>query len=60
MNSEWEPLERMLGSDLCHDFMLMGRSEQIYLYKHVEIRRYLNIDPAGTCFRSTGLVTYLR
>jgi hypothetical protein len=51
MSSEWEPLESMLGSDLCHDFMYIGRSEQIYFYKHVETRRYLNIDPTGTCFR---------
>lgn len=51
MTSEWEPLERMLGSDLCRDFMFMGRSEKIYLYKHVDTRRYLNIDLTGTCFR---------
>jgi hypothetical protein len=51
MSSEWEPLERMLGSDLCRNFMYMGRSEEIHLYKHVYTRRYLNIDPGGTCFR---------
>lgn len=53
MTSEWEPLERMLGPHLCRDFMFMGRSEQIHLYKHMDTRRYLNIDPAGTCFRNS-------
>jgi hypothetical protein len=34
MNTDWVPLERMLGPSLCVDFMFMGRAEQIHLYKH--------------------------
>ena len=51
MSAEWLPLEQMLGPVLCVDFMFMGRCEQIYLYKHKDTRRYLNIAPDGTCFR---------
>jgi hypothetical protein len=51
MSADWQPLERMLGPSLCVDFMFMGRSEQIHLYKHRDTRRYLNIAPDGTCFR---------
>jgi hypothetical protein len=51
MSTDWQPLERMLGPFLCVDFMFMGRSEQIHLYKHRDTRRYLNIAPDGTCFR---------
>jgi hypothetical protein len=51
MSTDWQPLERMLGPSLCVDFMFMGRSEQIHLYKHRDTRRYLNIAPDGTCFR---------
>ena len=35
----------------CVDFMFMGRSERIHLYKHTDSRRYLNIARDGTCFR---------
>jgi hypothetical protein len=53
MSSEWTPLERMLGPDLCELFMYMGRAGEIYLYKHIDTRRYLNLDAAGQCFRYT-------
>jgi hypothetical protein len=51
MSADWWPLERMLGTCRCVDFMFMGRSEQIHLYKRRDTRWYLNIDPDGTCFR---------
>ena len=51
MNTDWLPLERTLGPLLCVDFMFMGRSGQIHLYKHRDTRRYLNIAADGTCFR---------
>jgi hypothetical protein len=54
MSSEWTPLEQMLGPELCEQFMYMGRSGEIYLYKHIDTRRYLNLDAAGQCFRYTG------
>jgi hypothetical protein len=41
----------MLGTRRCVDFMFMGRSEQIHLYKHRDTRRYLNIALDGTWFR---------
>ena len=50
ISGDWQPLERMLGPSLCVDFMFMGRSEQIHLYKHRDTRRYLNIAHDGTCF----------
>lgn len=54
MTSDWAPLEQMLGPRLCEHFMFMGRSGEIYLYKHWDTRRYLNLDAKGRCFRYTG------
>ena len=60
MTTEWTPLEAMLGSELCRTFMYMGRSspfvylgqeQQLYLYKHIDTRRYLNLATDGRCFR---------
>jgi len=53
MSSEWTPLEQTLGPKLCGSFMYMGRSGQIHLYKHIDTRRYLNLDAQGQCFRYT-------
>jgi hypothetical protein len=54
MNSDWAPLEQVLGPKLCQCFMFMGRSGEFYLYKHIDTRRYLNLDAEGRCFRYTG------
>ena len=54
MTSDWAPLERVLGPQPCECFMFMGRSGELYLYKHVDTRRYLNLDAEGRCFRYTG------
>ena len=54
MTSDWAPLEQVLGPKLCEHFMFMGRSGELYLYKHIETRRYLNLDAEGRCFRYTG------
>ena len=53
MSSEWTALEQMFGPELCEQFMFMGRSAEIYLYKHIDTRRYLNVAPDGACFRYT-------
>ena len=53
MSSEWVPLEEMLGPELCQRFMCIGRAGEIYLYKHIDTRRYLNLDAQGQCFRYT-------
>ena len=53
MRSDWTPLEQMLGRKLCERFMYMGRSGELYLYKHIDTRRYLNLDAEGQCFRYT-------
>lgn len=34
--------------------MFIGRSGELYLYKHVDTRRYLNLDAEGKCFQYTG------
>jgi hypothetical protein len=54
VRSDWAPLEQMLGPELCERFMYMGRSGTIYLYKHIDTRRYLNLDAQGQCFCFTG------
>jgi hypothetical protein len=54
MKSDWAPLEQVLGPKLCEHFMFMGRSDELYLYKHIDTRRYLNLDAEGRCFQYTG------
>ena len=54
MTSDWAPLERVLGPQPCECFMFMGRSGELYLYKHIDTRRYLNLDAEGRCFHYTG------
>ena len=54
ISADWWPLERMIGSSRCVDFMFMCRSEQIHLYKHRDTRRYLNIALDRTCFRCSA------
>ena len=53
MNSDWQLLEQLLGPERCGNFMFMGRSGDLCLYKHIHTRRYLNIAPDGSCFRYT-------
>ena len=54
MRSDWAPLELVIGPKLRECFMFMGRSGELYLYKHIDTRRYLNVDAEGRCFRYTG------
>ena len=41
---DWKPLEGALSQELCEEFMYMGTTSGIVLYKHRDTRRYLNID----------------
>jgi hypothetical protein len=59
-HGEWAALEALIGRTECPKFMYMGRSSaishqggavQLYFYKHIETRRYLNVAKDGTCFR---------
>lgn len=43
----WAPLEKLCPPGLCEQFMYMGVVDGIYLYKHVDSRRYLNLDVHG-------------
>jgi hypothetical protein len=61
--SEWSPLEKLIGTSRCVDFMYMGESHRVFhrdgweklrLYKHIDTRRYLNLAFDGTCFRYSG------
>jgi hypothetical protein len=59
----WLPLERFVAVAVSHgihidadDFMWMGRCTLasdaiVHLYKHVDTRRYLNLDAAGHTYR---------
>ena len=50
--SNWTPLVNLVGEKLAADFMFMGACEGLNLYKHVNTRRYLNIDcSTGQTFR---------
>jgi hypothetical protein len=46
----WAPLELVLPARELEDFMYMGRSGEIELYKHWLTRRYLNISADGQRF----------
>lgn len=46
----WRPLEMVLKPGDCEDFMYMGRTGEIELYKHRWTRRYLNIRADGERF----------
>lgn len=46
----WRPLELVLMTGDCEEFMYMGRTGEIELYKHRWTRRYLNISADGGRF----------
>lgn len=46
----WRPLETVLTPSQCEDFMYMGRTGEIELFKHRWTRRYLNISSDGGRF----------
>jgi hypothetical protein len=41
---DWKPLEGVLSREHCEDFMYIGITSGIVLYKHRDTRRYLNIE----------------
>lgn len=55
----WTPLELVLAARELEDFMYMGRSEEIELYKHCLTRRYLNISADGQRFYHYSPGTYV-
>jgi hypothetical protein len=55
----WRPLEMVLAPCECQDFMYMGRTGEIELYKHRWTRRYLNISSDGVRFYRLGGSAYL-
>ena len=44
----WRPLQKIIKD--CEAYMFMGRAGAVYLYKHCDTRRYLNVDEAGKCY----------
>lgn len=46
----WSPLEMVLPTSECADYMYIGRVGQVELYKHQLTRRYLNISADGRRF----------
>jgi len=53
--SNWVPLEQVVGLSRCPQFMAMGEITQdgiiICLYKHIHMRRYLNLDSNSNAYR---------
>ena len=52
--SNWTPLVNLIGEHLAGDFMFMGESMGIFLYKHVNTRQYLNVDKFGQTYSYNG------
>lgn len=51
---DWKPLEDLIGNG-CANFMYMGMAEDhIRLYKHIDNRRYINIDDLGHFWKFDG------
>ena len=50
-NPDWKPLEKVIGSGGCEDFMWMWREGEIEFYKQISTRRYLLLDSEGQCYR---------
>ena len=46
----WAPLEKLCPPGLCEQFRFMGSADGIYLYKHVDSLRYLNVDVFGRTY----------
>jgi hypothetical protein len=42
--SNWAPLITLVGEGLARDFMFMAEVDGLMLYKHVNTRKYLNVD----------------
>ena len=55
----WRPLERVLSTEECTDFMYMGSVGEIEMYKHRDTRRYLNIGRDDGCFYLYSNGTYV-
>jgi hypothetical protein len=49
MEPNWKPLKNILPM-YCNDFMIMGTSGNIILYKNRNTRKYIYIDEKGTCY----------
>ena len=53
--ANWSPLELILTYEQCNRFMFMGTSGELFLYKHIDTRRYLNLNGDGDTFRYDSL-----
>jgi hypothetical protein len=54
---DWVPLEAVVGPERCDAFMFIayaGPDDNIRLYKHVDTRLYLNLDPDGNAYVYDG------
>ena len=53
----WGPLEKLFkDDDKCAEFMFMGTRDDIHLYKHINTRRYINIDDKGKFYIYTPTI----
>ena len=48
---KWEILIKLIGLDLAEDFLYMGDSGMVFLFKHNKTKQYINIDEAGNLYR---------
>jgi hypothetical protein len=55
----WEPLRNVLEKDECKHFMFMAsyvnsQGREIFTYKHIVTRMYINVDREGRFYQYTG------
>ena len=50
-NPNWKPLELLVGTEGCGEFMWMWREAGVEFYKHIHTRRYLRLDSEGRCYQ---------
>ena len=56
--SFWQPLIDFIGEEHCDKFMFMRHDlwngVEVYLYKNIQTRMYLNLDKDGNCYNKNG------
>lgn len=54
LGGDWNNAEKNIPLELCDELMFMGKEGDIFLYKHVCTRNYINIDNQGNFYEFVG------
>ena len=51
VGEKWNILAKIIGADSLKKFMYMGDVGDVFKFKHIDTRQYLNIDVHGRLYR---------